>query len=98
MGLSLKDAAEMCQGLEAWNNVLICGELKESEYNGNKEFSVYADIVLTPNAQIAAMTALNEVRSIRKGVPSSDETRSSLPDAAEFDLDQSDIDDIFPGL
>lgn len=98
--LCFKDAADHCDGLEAWEPVLICGELKENEYNGSKEFNVVADIVLAPNAQIAAVTALNEVRNLQNGVPSSSkETPSQDGGMSSYeDIDQSVIDDIFPGL
>lgn len=98
--LCFRDASESCRGLEAWENVFVCGELKESEYNGNKEFSVTADIVLAPNAQVAGIAALNEVRSIKDGSRSANDGKDPKENVANGfeDIDQSDIDDIFPGL
>lgn len=102
--LCFKEVADMCVGLEAWESVLICGELKENEYNGNKEYNVIAEIVLAPNAQIAAVTALNEVRNLREGTPNdralkNDPSAPAQEGGADYeDLDPSMIDDIFPGL
>lgn len=94
--LAYKEVAAMCAGLEKWENVLVCGELKESVYNGEKEFHVGADIVLAPNAQIAALSALNEVMNMKGGKTAQKEAET---DSDGFsDIDQSDIDDIFPGL
>lgn len=95
--LCYKDVAEVCNGLDAWESVLICGELKEDEYNGNKEYNVVADIVLAPNAQVAAITALNEVRNKKDGVPTQT-GRGSEAREEVGDINDIDIDDIFPGL
>ena len=95
--LAYKDVAEVCDGLEAWENVLICGELKEDEYNGNKEYNVVAEIVLAPNAQIAAIAALNEVRNKKDGVPTNTGKGSEAREVAG-EITDIDIDDIFPGL
>lgn len=100
--LCFKDAANACAGLEAWESVFICGELKENEYNGNKEYNVVADIVLAPNAQVAALAALNAVRNMDGGNTEGKKTGTNVSakdsDDGFTDIDQSVIDDIFPGL
>jgi len=97
--VAYKDVADICRNLEAWEGVFICGELKESEYNGKKEFNVIADIVLAPNAQIAAINALNAVRNMKRNVPNSGpEGISNGEDDAFSEVTQEDIDEIFPGL
>lgn len=100
--LAYKDVANVCEVLEAWESVFVCGYLKEDEYNGQKEYSVTAELVLAPNAQIAAITALKEVRDIKSGkstVPSGKDSSSSASSSGGYnDIDQADIDDIFPGL
>ena len=93
----------LCSGLEKGEPVFICGELKESEYNGNREFFVNADIILAPNAQIAALAAYEGVQQLKAGGAVSGPSDGNgeeehISNATFEDIDMSDIDDIFPGL
>ena len=99
--IGFNDVVPLCAQIEAKEPVFVCGELKENEYNGKKEYNIIADIVIAPNSQLIAVEALRLSRQKPDGAASPSESGKTSngkgPDAFD-DLDQVDIDDIFPGL
>ena len=90
--------ADFASSLEKGDTVIVFGQLRKNEYKGEETFQISGDIVLSPSAQQIALNSAMAIDSMKNG--NSNPTPSSEQEAAGLfdDVDDEDINSIFPSL
>ena len=94
--------ADFASQLEKGDTIIVFGQLRKSEYKGEETYQISGDIVLYPSAQQIALNSAMTLKSMGNGHPKTDNSAIVESDTETGDLfsdvDEEDINNIFPSL